>query len=211
MNGFEGSLRDTCTETFNDMLGEFSRKLIGAFPNHATEFKRMYGRVLIAISLDKRMAIDAFSDALDDEILALVSARDDMFFSSGRAEGITLFNGIDMKECWAGTNQGVRNSVWEYINLLVAITERHRSIDGLLNTYPEVLESAELKEMVGTLEVTARELQATVALAGRELTLAEITETLAMKMGLNASQLEDLKQKQVEMECMMRGVKRKSS
>jgi hypothetical protein len=209
MSGLDETLRATFTTNFNSMLGEFSRKLIGAFPSHAGEFKAVYNRVLLAITLDKSMAIDAFSKALDEEMMALVNHGDDSFFSSGRAGEMALFNGIDMRACWADTNQGVRDSVWEYMRLLVTITVRYRSIGCRSGAYMGGIGNPDRRNLyaglASTLEDTARKINEE---ADWELSPTELIEKITKKMGLDMSQLDkvDMKANRQQVASLMQEV-----
>lgn len=179
MDGVTKEIQLQLANRFNQLVGEFIRKMMSAFPSDAVALKSLYTKLLLGVKLKPDVAIRLFGDNLK-QFAHLVDSKSDELFAV-HSQDISLFTSIDMKSNWAGATQETKDAVWSYVNVLKKMSDTFTSSGGTVNALAQHSQQAlsDFKSKTGRAPNDKDDMSA-------------YTLQVADKMGLDMRGLEDV-------------------
>jgi len=129
----EQMIKDSLVDNFNLIIGEFTRKLIVAYPSDKIAFTSLYNKILLGISADKALIIETMAakvDTFKDDILA----HEDALFEGDMLK-LPMFSGVDMAKNWKVSPQPTKDAIWGYLESLVKLSGAYTN--GVVIPSPE--------------------------------------------------------------------------
>jgi hypothetical protein len=152
-------VRDGVAVNFNNVLGEFMRKLMTTFPGDEAAFKFIYNKMLLAITADKTIVVSEMAKELDTHGPRIKAKDEQLFAKSSNITQLPVFSDVDMCRNWQACSADTKEAMWGYLNVLVDLCTAYQTAGGISNDARYDQEMADVASAMPELTEMAERMQ----------------------------------------------------